>query len=121
GAAPALNGFLGNEVAVTHLNLSSVEEHAKAGKARLLAAATEKRVSHLPDLPTIAETVAGFKTSVWFGLWGPGKMPPDLLAKIHADVAKALDHPETTKFFSNNRFARVDPSPPDLGKLSQRD
>ena len=121
GAAPALNGFLGNEVSVMLLNLSSVEEHAKAGKARLLAAATEKRVSHLPDLPTISETVAGFKTSVWFGLWGPGKMPPDLLAKIHADVAKALDHPETTKFFSNNSFERVDLSPQDVGKLIQSD
>ena len=121
GAAPALNGFLGNEVSVMLLNLSSVEEHAKAGKARLLAAATEKRVSHLPDLPTIAETVAGFKTSVWFGLGGPGKMPADLLAKIHADVAKALDHPETTKFFSNNSFERVDLSPQDVGKLIQSD
>src|SRR5436190_5720418 len=74
GAAPALNGFLGNDVSVMLLNLSSVEQHAKAGKARLLAAATGKRVSHLPDLPTIAETVAGFKTSGWFGLWGPGKV-----------------------------------------------
>jgi len=112
-----LNGFLGNEVSVMLLNLSSVEEYAKAGKARLLAAATEKRVSHLPDLPTIA----GFKTSVWFGSWGPGKMPPDLLAKIHADVAKALDHPETTKFFGNNSFERVDLSPQDVGKLIQSD
>ena len=121
GAAPALNGFLGNEVSVMLLNLSSVEEHAKAGKARLVAAATEKRVSHLPDLPTISETVPGFKTSVWFGLWGPAKMPPDLLAKIHADVSKALDHPETTKFFSNNSFERVDLSPQDVGKLIQSD
>src|SRR5213079_2063699 len=120
-AARHLNGFLGNEVSVMLLNLSSVEQHAKAGKARLLAAATEKRVSHLPDLPTISETVAGFNTSVWFGLWGPGKMPPDLLAKIHADVAKALDHPETTKFFSNNSFERVDLSPQDVGKLIQSD
>jgi tripartite-type tricarboxylate transporter receptor subunit TctC len=121
GAAPALNGFLGNEVSVMLLNLSSVEEHAKAGKARLIAAATEKRVAHLPDLPTISETVAGFKTSVWFGLWGPGKMPPDLVAKIHADVSKALDHPETTKFFSNNSFERLDLSPQDVGKLIQSD
>src|SRR5439155_20968726 len=48
-------------------------------------------------------------------------MPPDLLAKIHADVAKALDHPETTKFFSNNSFERVDLSPQDFGKLIQSD
>ena len=74
GAAPALNGLLGNEVQVMLLNLSSVDEQAKVGQVRLIAAATESRVPVLPDLPTIAETVPGFNTSVWFGLWGPAKV-----------------------------------------------
>jgi tripartite-type tricarboxylate transporter receptor subunit TctC len=121
GAAPALNGLLGNEVSVMIINLSSVEEHAKGGRVRLVAAATEKRVAALPDLPAVAESVPAFNTSVWFGLWGPGKMPPDVLAKIHADVSKALDHPETTKFFKANSFERVDLSPQDFGKLIQSD
>ena len=59
GAAPGLTGLLGNEVSVMLLNLSSVEEHAKTGKVRLIAAATDKRVASLPDLPTVAETCAG--------------------------------------------------------------
>jgi len=121
GAAPALSGLLGNEVSVMLLNLSSVEEHAKTGKLRLLAAATEKRVPVLPDLPTVAETVPGFTTSVWFGLWGPAKMPPALLAKLQADVSKALDAPETRQFFKTNSFERVDLSPQDFGKLIQGD
>jgi tripartite-type tricarboxylate transporter receptor subunit TctC len=121
GAAPALNGLLGNEVSGMLLNLSSVEQHAKAGKVRLLAAATETRIPALPDLPTVAETVLGFKTSVWFGLWGPAKMPPELLAKIHADVSRALELPETRQFFKTNSFERVDLSPQDFGKLIQGD
>jgi tripartite-type tricarboxylate transporter receptor subunit TctC len=121
GAAPALNGLLGNEVSVMLLNLSSVEEHAAAGKVRLIAAATEKRAPTLADLPTIAETIPNFQTSVWFGLWGPAKIPPALLAKIHADVSKALDLPETRQFFKTNSFERVDLSPQDFGKLVQSD
>jgi len=121
GAAPALNGLLGNEVSVLLLNLSSVEEHAKVGKVRLIAAATEKRVPALPDLPTIAETVPGFQTSVWFGLWGPAKMPPEILTKLQADVSKALDLPETRQFFKTNSFERVALSPQDFGKLIQGD
>ena len=121
GAAPALNGLLGNEVSVMLLNLSSVEEHAKAGKVRLIAAATEKRAPALPDLPTVAETVPGFHTSVWFGLWGPAKLPPATLAKIHADVGKALELPETKQFFKTNSFERVDLSPQDFAKLVQND
>jgi tripartite-type tricarboxylate transporter receptor subunit TctC len=121
GAAPALTGLLGNEVSVMMLNLSSVEEHAKAGRVRLIAAATEKRVPSPPDLPTVAETVPGFQTSVWFGLWGPAKMPPETLAKIHADVSKALDLPETRQFFKTNSFERVDLSPQDFARLVQSD
>ena len=121
GAAPALNGILGNEVSVMFLNLSSVDAHAKAGKVRLIAAATEKRVPVLPDLPTIAETVTGFNTSVWFGMWGPAKMPRELLARLHGDVSKALDLPETRQFFATNTLERVDLSPQKFGELVQGD
>jgi tripartite-type tricarboxylate transporter receptor subunit TctC len=119
GAAPGLNGLLGNEVQVMLLNLSSVEEHAKAGKVRLIAAATGKRVPAL--VPTVGETVPGFQTSVWFGLWGPAKLPPELLAKIYGDVSKALDLPETRDFFKTNSFQRVDLSPEDFKGLIQSD
>ena len=121
GAAPALNGLLGNVVSVMLLNLSSVEEHARSGNVRLIAAATETRIPALPALPTVAEAVPGFKTSVWFGLWGPAKMAPELLAKIHADVSRALELPETRQFFKTNSFERVDLSPQDFGKLIQGD
>lgn len=121
GAAPALNGLLANEVQLMLLNLSSVEEQAKAGKVRLIAAATDKRVPSLPDMPTVGETVPGFETSVWFGLWGPPNMPPALLTKISADVSKALDLPETKDFFKTNTLQRVDLSPQDFGKLIQSD
>ncbi|MEW6451519.1 MAG: tripartite tricarboxylate transporter substrate binding protein [Pseudomonadota bacterium] len=121
GAAPALNGLLGNEISVMLLNLSSVEEHAKTGKVRLIAAATDKRAAALPDLPTISETIPGFQTSVWFGLWGPAKLPPEILAKIQADVSKALDLPETKQFFKANSFERVDLSSQEFAQLIQRD
>jgi tripartite-type tricarboxylate transporter receptor subunit TctC len=117
GAAPALTGFLGNEVSVLLLNLSSVEAYVKTGQVRLIAAATQQRVPAAPDLPTIGEAVPGFSTSVWFGLWGPPKMAPELTAKIAADVAKALDLPESKEFFATNTLIRVDLTPPEFGKL----
>jgi tripartite-type tricarboxylate transporter receptor subunit TctC len=48
-------------------------------------------------------------------------MPPELLAKIQADVSKALELPETRQFFETNSFERVDLSPQDFGKLIQSD
>ena len=121
GSTPAMNGLLGNEVSVLLIGLASVDQYAKAGQVRLLAAATEHRLAALPDLPTVGETVPGFHTSVWFGLWGPAKMPPALVAKIHDDVSKALDLPETRQFFAANTLIREDLSPADTGALVQTD
>ncbi len=120
GAAPATNGLLGGEVSMLLLNLSSIAPHEKA--AKILAAATEKRLASRPDLPTIAEAgVPGFQTSVWFALWGPAKMPADVVKKIHADVSKALDLPQTREFFQKYAFERVDLSPAQFGALIDSD
>jgi tripartite-type tricarboxylate transporter receptor subunit TctC len=122
GAAPALNGLLAGDVAMLLLNLSSVEAHEKTGKVKILAAATEKRLSARPELPTIAESgVPGFATSVWFAMWGPPHMPPDLVSKIHADVSKALDLPQSREFFTTNSFERLDLSPAQFTALIESD
>jgi tripartite-type tricarboxylate transporter receptor subunit TctC len=92
GAAPAATALLAGDVAMLLLNLSSIEEHEKSGKARILAAASAKRATLRPDLPTVAEAgVPGFSTTAWFALFGPANMAPDLVAKINADVGKALN------------------------------
>jgi tripartite-type tricarboxylate transporter receptor subunit TctC len=122
GAAPALNGLLAGDVGMLLLNLSSVEAHEKTGKVKILAAATEKRLSARPELPTIAESgVPGFKTTVWFAMWGPPNMPPELVGKIHADVSKALDLPQSREFFTTNSFERVDLSPAQFSALIEGD
>src|SRR5262249_11135573 len=95
--------------------------HAKAGKVRLVAAATEKRGPHPPGLPTISEKGPGLPTSVGVGLWGPGNRPPRLLAEIHARGSQALEHSQTTKVLAHNTFERLDLSPQDVGKLVQSD
>src|SRR5271166_4695103 len=122
GAAPAANGLLAGDVALLLLNLSSIEAHEQTGKVRILAAATEKRLATRPDLPTISEAgVPGFATSVWFALWGPPNMPQELVAKIHADVVKALDLPASRDYFKTNSLERVDLSPAQFSDLIQSD
>jgi tripartite-type tricarboxylate transporter receptor subunit TctC len=118
GAAPAANALLGGDVNMLLLNLSSIADHEKTGKVRILAAAGAKRIGARPDLPTMAEAgVPGFQTSVWFGVFGPPDMPPDLAAKINADIGKVLDLPQSKEFFEKNSFERVTLSPPEFAKL----
>jgi tripartite-type tricarboxylate transporter receptor subunit TctC len=118
GAAPAANALLGGDVNMLLLNLSSIADHEKTGKVRILAAAGAKRIGARPDLPTMAEAgVPGFQTSVWFGLFAPPNMPPELTQKIHADVSKVLDLPQSKEFFEKNSFERVTLSPSEFEKL----
>jgi tripartite-type tricarboxylate transporter receptor subunit TctC len=122
GAAPAATALLAGDVSMLLLNLSSIEAHEKTGKVRILAAAGEKRALLRPDLPTIAEAgVPGFSTTAWFALWGPANMAPELVAKIHADVAKVLELPQSREFFATNSFERVDLSPAQFAKLIEDD
>ena len=122
GANPAATALLAGDVSMLLLNLSSIEAHEKTGKVRILASAGDKRAQAKPDLPTIAEAgVPGFSTSVWFALLGPANMAPDLVAKIHADVSKVLDLPQSREFFEKNSFERVTLSPAQFGKLIEDD
>jgi tripartite-type tricarboxylate transporter receptor subunit TctC len=122
GAAPAVTALLAGDVGMLLLNLSSIEEHEKTGKARILAAAGAKRAALRPDLPTIAEAgVPGFATTAWFALFGPANMAPDLVAKIHADVAKVLEASQTREFFRVNSFERVELTPAQFSQLIQDD
>jgi tripartite-type tricarboxylate transporter receptor subunit TctC len=122
GAAPAAQALLAGDVNMLLLNYSSIADHEKDGKVRILAAATEKRNTARPDLPTIAEAgVPGFSTTVWFALFGPANMPPELTAKIHADVSKVLDSAQSKEFFQKNAFERVTDSPAEFAKLVEHD
>jgi len=59
--------------------------------------------------------------AVWFALFGPANMPAELVNKIHADVGKVLDQPQTKEFFAKQSFERVTDSPAEFAKLVDHD
>ena len=94
GAAPAVTDLLSGRIQLMMVTPLLVEPHARAGKLRLVAAATAQRIPGLPDLPTVAESgVPGYEAGTWFGLMGPAGVPKSIVAKIHADTLKTLDDP----------------------------
>jgi len=122
GATPAAQALLAGDVSMLLLNYSSIADHEKTGRVRILAAAGATRANMRPDLPTIAEAgVPGFSTTVWFALFGPAGMPAELVERIHADVGKVLDLPQTKEFFEKNSFERVTLSPAEFAGLVERD
>ena len=90
----------------------------KGGKLRPLAVSTTKRNPQLPDVPTPAEAgISGTESPLWFGLWGPGKMSPELVNRLNADVRKALADPGVKERLVNGGNETMDMSPHEFAKL----
>jgi tripartite-type tricarboxylate transporter receptor subunit TctC len=91
GGAPAINDLLGGQIPMSFNNGPESVAQLQAGTLRALAVTTMSRVPFLPDVPSMAETVPGYDTEVWWGLLGPAGMPPDLVAKLADDFIAALN------------------------------
>ncbi|RZS84945.1 tripartite tricarboxylate transporter substrate binding protein [Pigmentiphaga kullae] len=101
GAAPALNDLLGGQIPVMFDSVPGVLQHIKSGRLRALGVTSLKRSPALPDVPTLDEAgVKGFEATAWFGLYGPGRMSPELANRLSADVRKALSSPTVRKEFA---------------------
>jgi len=91
GAGPAVTDLLSDQIQMMMVTPLLVEPHARAGRLKLVAAATAQRIPALPDLPTVAESgVPGYEAGTWFALVGPAGVPREIVAKIYADTAKIL-------------------------------
>ena len=95
-SAQMMIDLLAGHYEVLFHNSSVVLPHAQAGKARILGITSSARIATLPDIPTVAEVggLPGFAISAWFGLYAPAGTPPELVAKVSADIAAALSQPD---------------------------
>jgi tripartite-type tricarboxylate transporter receptor subunit TctC len=91
GGAPAINDLLGGQIPMSFNNGPESVGQLQAGTVRALAVTTAARAPFLPDVPSMAETVPGYDTEVWWGLLGPAGLPPEVLAKLSHDFVAALN------------------------------
>jgi len=91
GGAPAITDVMGGHVQVLAVNALEVQPQVKAAKLRVLAVLSSKRSPMWPEVPTIAESgYPGFEASVWYGFVAPAATPKPVIARLHAEVQKAL-------------------------------
>ena len=94
GGPEALQGVLRGDACCIFNQVQTVLPQARAGKVRLLGVSTKTRVAAIPDVPAIADAgVPGFESYIWFGLFGPKGLDPQIAAKVNAAVREALDTP----------------------------
>jgi len=95
GGSQALTDVIGGQLPLAAMNALEVQPHVKSGKLKVLAVLSPNRTVIFPDAPTIAESgYPGFEASVWYGLVAPVATPKPIVAKLHAEVQKALQTKE---------------------------
>jgi tripartite-type tricarboxylate transporter receptor subunit TctC len=90
GVAPALNDVLGGQLPLVFASLPASLSHIKAGKLKPLAVSSAKRSPALPDVPALAESVPGYRGTLWIGLFAPAGVPNDVLSKLQSGMTQAL-------------------------------
>lgn len=100
GTALAMPDLISGKIDVLFDALPTGMPYVRDGRLRALGVTSLKRSPLAPDLPTVAETLPGFESNTWFGLYGPKGLPADLVAKINAAANDALDDPGLREKFA---------------------
>jgi tripartite-type tricarboxylate transporter receptor subunit TctC len=95
GGAPAMTDLMGGHIQALLISSTLAVPQANGGKVKALAVTSERRLAHMPNVPTFAEAgYPAFKPQQWTGLFVPSGTPAPILARIHAEFAKAVRSPE---------------------------
>jgi tripartite-type tricarboxylate transporter receptor subunit TctC len=122
GTAPALNDIIASHVDFIFMELASAIKLHEAGKARILAVATNKRISTLPDIPTLDESgVKGFESGTWNALAAPPKTPAAVVAKLNKAVNEVLHGPQAQDHFAKINLRAASGTPAEAAAFIKKE
>ena len=121
GSSPAITDVIAGQVQLMIGNLPPILPFIKSGKVRALGVTTTTRFAATPDVPPISETVPGYESLAWFGLFAPAATPKDILTKWHGDVVAVLALPEIRERVAQLGFDVVGNTPEAYAALVRGD
>ncbi len=117
GGGPAMADLIGGQVTVTFTAPAVALDHIRAGKVRALGVTTASRSPVLPDIPTIAETLPGYRSGGFFGLGAPKDTPSDIIGMLNREMNAALADSDTKGRITAMGVSGLGGSPADFGKF----
>jgi tripartite-type tricarboxylate transporter receptor subunit TctC len=114
GATPALNDLIGGTINTMIVSVASGLPAFRAGQIKMLGVGAPKRMSLVPDVPTIAESgLPGFEANAWFGLFAPAGTPRDIVMKLDAEVISIYKDPAFRERFLDPQMFEAMAGPPE--------
>ena len=121
GTGPALNDLLGGQIQVLFGSLPSTIPLAKQNRVRGIGVTTAKRNNAVPDIPAIGEFVPGYEAVLWYGVWGPKRLPKEIVARWNAEIRKALKQPDLRERIAGEGLDPSDSPPERFSEVVKRD
>ena len=119
GGPPAIADLISGQVNMMFINMPTGITHVRSGKAKIIAVSSIKRVSQLPDVPTVDQAgVKGFETSAWSGLYAPAGTPVDIINRLNAEVVKILKQPSVREQLMAQGAEPVGDSPEEFSRFT---
>jgi len=119
GGGPLIQALLGQQVDIAFVSTPLILPHLKSGKVKGIASGGKKRLTQMPDIPTLGETFPGMEMVSWFGLLAPVGVPKDITARVRRDMARAMEVPEIRQRLIDGGFDVVASSPEEFLKFVQ--
>lgn len=115
GAAPSMVDLVAGHAQLSFLAWSTAGGYVKPGKLRALGITSAKRAAVLPDLPSIAETLPGYDITNWYGVAGPKGMQKPVVARLNAEIQRALASPDLRHGFEKEAIEPIGSTPEAFG------
>lgn len=97
GGGPAAADVMAGNTHIYLGSLTTVKAHIDSGRLKLLAVGGSSRNPQVPDVPTISESVPGYESYIWWGIFAPKGTPADVISRVHRETTAALKTPELLK------------------------
>jgi tripartite-type tricarboxylate transporter receptor subunit TctC len=113
---------MSGEVHLVVIGIPAAAPHIKAGKLRALAVIDSKRAAALPDVPTVAEAgLPDFEVTTWYGVLAPAGTPRPIVARLNAEIVKAMKSPEMNARLAAMATEPVTSTPEGFSDLIRRE
>jgi tripartite-type tricarboxylate transporter receptor subunit TctC len=121
GEGPALTDMIGGQVQSMFSSAAPVIELIRTGKLRAIAVTTATRLSALPDVPSISETISGYEVSTWAGVGAPRGTPAEIITKLNREINAGLAGAAIQAKYADLGYTMFITSPADFGSFIAED
>ena len=121
GGGPAVADLISGQIPVSVASLAAVIPFMRTGRVRVVAVTDPTRYDEIKDVAAVAETFPGFDVSGWSGLFALAGTPPEIVARLNAEVMRILSLPDTRRAMNAAGLVASVSTPEALGKLVRDD